>query len=33
MNDYYSNVEIKVFTKGIEKLTEYPFAYQIDKLK
>jgi len=33
MNDYYSNVEIKVFTKGIEKLTEYAFAYQVDNLK
>ncbi|GAB5525416.1 MAG: hypothetical protein Roseis2KO_32880 [Roseivirga sp.] len=33
MNDYYSNVEIKVFTKGVEKLSEYAFAYQIENLK
>lgn len=33
MNDYYSNVEIKVFANGITKLTEYAFAYQVKNLE
>jgi len=32
MNNHYSNVEIKVFTNGIPKLSEYAFARQIENL-
>ncbi len=31
-HDYYSNVEIKVFTNGAPKLREYAFAYQVENL-
>ena len=33
MNDHFSNVEIKVFTKGIPKLSQYAFAYQVKHLE
>ena len=33
MNDHYSNVEIKVFSNGIRRLSEYAFDYQVDNLK
>ena len=33
MNDYYSNVEIKVFANGIPKLSEYGFANQVKNLE
>ena len=34
MNDYYSNVEIKIFSRGAREFSEqYGFANQIEKLK
>jgi hypothetical protein len=33
MSEYYSNVEIKVFTSGIAKLSEYALAHQIKNLE
>lgn len=33
MNEYYSNVEIKVFKRGIPKLSEYAFAYHVKNLE
>lgn len=33
MNDYFSNVEIKVFTKGAGELNEFALPNQLDKLR